>query len=210
MLTILGEKTRRLCDDITRRNFLKTGAFGAGLTLADILRLRAVGEAPQRPAKSVILVFLLGGPSHIDMYDLKPDAPAEYRGEFKPIATNVPGVRICEFMPLQARMWDKLAVIRSVIAVERHSNSLPLTGYSDIENRTAHHPSIGAVISKLRGDSGGVPPFVSLDHPNDPTDSYRYANEPGYLGVGHRPFMPTGPGVENLRLARGMTLNTRF
>ncbi len=110
MFTILGGKTR-FCDGLSRRSFLQIGAFGAGLTLADMLRLRASAapSARTRP-KSAIMIYLPGGPSHMDMYDLKPEAPMEFRGEFKPIQTNVPGVQICEHFPLQAKMWDKFAV----------------------------------------------------------------------------------------------------
>src|SRR5947209_10457590 len=153
MLTLWGSR-ERFCDGVTRRGFLKIGAFGAGLTLAEMLRLRASANAtPSLNGKSAIMIYLPGGPSHLDMYDLKPEAPAEFRGEFKPIDTNVPGVQICEHMPLQARMWDKLAVIRSVISVDEHSDSLVMTGYSEQVNRTAQHPCFGSVLSKLR--SGG-------------------------------------------------------
>src|SRR6202453_1829420 len=142
MLTILGAK-QNFCDGVSRRNFLKIGAFGAGLTLADVLRLQAtattVTAAPRR-AKSAIMIYLPGGPSHMDMYDLKPDAPSEFRGEFNPIATNVTGVRISEHFPMQARMWDKCAVIRSVVAVDEHSDSAVMTGKSENQNRTANHP----------------------------------------------------------------------
>src|SRR4029078_7809324 len=79
----------------------------------------------------VILITLGGGPPHIDMYDMKPDAPAEIRGEFKPIQTNVPGVSIWELFPMQARMWDKLAVLRSVKGTDRHDDIVVMTGYSD-------------------------------------------------------------------------------
>src|SRR5262245_63678737 len=96
------------------------------------------------------MIYLPGGPSHMDMYDLKPDAPAEFRGEFKPIDTNVPGVRICEHFPLQAKMWDKLAVVRSIVSVDEHSDSLVMTGYPERVNRTADHPCFGAVVSKVR------------------------------------------------------------
>ena len=163
MITLWGGK-QRFCDGITRRNFLKVGAFGAGLTLADMLRTRAAASQPVKPSrKSAIMIFLPGGPSHMDMYDLKPDAPTEYRGEFKPIKTNVPGVEICEHFPLQARMWDKLAVIRSLVAIEEHSDVLTMTGYTEGANRTAHHPSFGSVVSKLRSTANSdVPPFVSL------------------------------------------------
>jgi len=195
MLTIWGEK-QRFCDGVTRRGFLKIGAFGAGLTLAEMLRLRASAGTGSSP-KSAIMIYLPGGPSHMDMYDLKPDAPKEFRGEFKPIPTNVPGVQICELFPLQARMWDKLAVIRSLVSVEEHSDSLVMTGYSENTNRIAHHPSFGAVVSKLRGSATDIPPFVSLR-------GSTVGTEPGYLGVGHRPFTPDGPGVNNLRLASGV------
>ena len=116
MLTMWGTK-QKFCDGINRRSFLKIGAFGAGLSLADMLRLRAAGSAAGSPSpsqKSAIMIYLAGGPSHIDMYDLKPDAPDEYRGEFKPIPTNVPGIQICEHLPRLAGHADKLAIIRSM------------------------------------------------------------------------------------------------
>src|SRR5262249_41590797 len=120
-------------------------------------------------------------------------APAEYRGEFKPIPTNVPGVQICEHFPLQARMWDKFAVIRSLIAGNEHSDAQTHTGYSEQENRTAHHPSLGAVVSKLRGaQNSDIPPFVSLRR-------LAAGTEPGFVGVAHRPFTPDGRGLQNLR-----------
>jgi len=194
MLTIWGNRSR-FCDGITRRNFLQIGAFGAGLSLAGMLRAQPKNASNSR--KSAIMIYLPGGPSHMDMYDLKPQAPMEYRGEFKPIATNVSGVQICEHMPLQAKMWDKLAVVRSLVSVDEHSDSLVMTGYSENTNRTAHHPSFGSVVSKLRDHSSDVPPFVSLR-------GMAPGTEPGYLGVAHRPFTPNGPGLQNLRLASGV------
>ena len=83
------------------------------------------------------MIYLPGGPSHMDMYDLKPDAPVEFRGEFRPIATNVPGISISEHMPLQARMMDKLSVVRSLVANDEHSDSYVMTGYTENANRTA-------------------------------------------------------------------------
>ncbi|HZT83515.1 MAG TPA: DUF1501 domain-containing protein [Gemmataceae bacterium] len=201
MLTLWGA-SQRFCDGITRRSFLKIGAFGAGLTLAEMLRQRAAAAevgTPSSSNKAAIMIYLPGGPSHMDMYDLKPDAPKEFRGEFKPIATNVPGVQICEHFPLQARMWDKLAVIRSVQPiVEEHSDSEVTTGYPERDNRTQHHPSFGAVLSKLRGSANAdIPPFVSLR-------GMAPGTEPGFLGVAHRPFTPDGPGLQNLRLPGGV------
>src|SRR5262245_11309556 len=143
MLTFWGEK-QRFCDGVNRRNFLQIGALGAGLTLADVLRIRAADPTLKTSSsKAAIMIYLPGGPSHIDMYDLKPDAPKEFRGEFNPIQTNVTGVQICEHMPLQARMWDKLAVVRSLISVEEHSDSLVSTGFTENVNRTAQHPCFG-------------------------------------------------------------------
>src|SRR6516165_932027 len=160
MLTLWGNRSR-FCDGITRRNFLQIGAFGAGLSLAGMLRAQPKNGSSSR--KSAIMIYLPGGPSHMDMYDLKPQAPMEYRGEFKPIATNVSGVQISEHFPRQAKMWDKLAVVRSVVSVDEHSDSLVTTGYSENTNRIAHHPSFGSVVSKLRnGQSNDIPPFVSL------------------------------------------------
>src|ERR1700704_3973009 len=157
MFTIWGN-SQGFGDGVNRRNFLKIGAFGAGLTLADMLRLQAQGAdvpapaAPSRP-KSAIMIYLPGGPSHMDMYDLKPDAPAEFRGEFRPIQTNVNGVQICEHFPLQARMWDKFACVRSIVSVDEHSDSLVSTGKSQRENMTANHPSFGSVVSRVRASA---------------------------------------------------------
>src|SRR5205807_7996582 len=200
MFTFLGSK-QGFCDGVNRRNFLKIGAFGAGLTLADMLRLKAQGAVPAGRAqatrqKSAIMIYLPGGPSHMDMYDLKPDAPAEFRGEFRPINTNVQGVQICEHFPLQARMWDKLACVRSIVSVDEHSDSLVMTGYSNRENQTANHPSLGSVMSRVRGSTSDMPPFVTLR-------GLSRGTEPGFLGVAHRPFSPSGPAVQNLRLPGG-------
>ena len=118
MLTILGGSSR-YCDGIPRRSFLKVGALSFGattLTLADVYRAEAA--QPSRSAtrhKAVINVFLAGGPPHQDTFDLKPDEPSEIRGEFKPIATNVPGIEICEVFPKLAKMMDRCAVIRSIV-----------------------------------------------------------------------------------------------
>jgi hypothetical protein len=196
------------CDGLSRRNFLQVGAFGMGLTLADMLRAQAIAReggsnnpvATQNATrqKAAIMIYLPGGPSHMDMYDLKPEAPAEFRGEFKPIKTNVSGIEISEFFPMQAKMFDKLSVIRSLISVDEHSDSLVMTGYSENINRQAHHPSFGSVVSKLRPGSNEIPPFVSLR-------GMSIGCEPGYLGVANRAFTPDGPGLDNLRMRGGFT-----
>jgi len=199
MLTLWGNQ-QQFCDGISRRSFLQIGAFGAGLSLAGMLRAQAA-QGTGSSNKAAIMIYLPGGPSHMDMYDLKPDAPKEYRGEFNPIKTNVAGVQICEHFPLQARMWDKLAVIRSIVSVDEHSDSNVMTGVSENKNRTANHPSFGAVMSKVRGSAANdIPPFVSLRGMSRGT-------EPGFLGVAHRPFTPDGQGFRNLRLSSGVNMD---
>ena len=203
MFTIWGSP-RGFCDGVSRRDFLRIGAFGAALTLADLLRLQAqagpAGRVKSTPHKAAIMIYLPGGPSHLDTYDLKPDAPKEYRGEFNPIKTNVPGIEICELFPMQAAIMDKLAIIRSVTgAVDEHSDAQVMSGWSEGQNRTVGRPSIGAVVSKLRGSAHpDIPPFVSLRGMSP-------GLEPGYLGVAHRAFTPDGPGMSNLRLASGIS-----
>src|SRR5947209_17421105 len=193
MLEIRGA-AQQFCDGVSRRNFLQVGALGAGFTLADLLRVQAAQSASGKTtrAKSAIMIYLPGGPSHMDMYDLKPDAPTEFRGEFHPIQTNVPGVQICEHFPMQARMWDKMACIRSIVSVDEHSDSLVMTGKSQRENMTANHPCFGSVVSRVRAaHASAVPSFVSLRGMSRGT-------EPGFLGISHRPFSPNGPGVQHL------------
>ena len=211
MLTIPGTK-HNYCDGVSRRNFLKIGTFGAGLTLAEALRLKAQGgQAPASSPKAAIMIYLFGGPPHMDMYDLKPDAPREFRGKYSPIKTNVPGIDICELFPIQAKMFDKLALLRSVISNEGHNDSETHTGFPAHINRIARHPSMGSVVSRLRGGNSSVPPFVSLRIPSDNGSGadYRMGLAPGFLGTAHGPFIPTpgSPVMEDLRLANGVTLD---
>jgi hypothetical protein len=208
MLTFLGTKPRRICNGIARRDFLRIGALGfGGLSLVDLLRLRShAGPAAPRKHKSVIMVFLAGGPSHIDMYDLKPDAPAEFRGEFKPARTNIPGFDICELMPQQAKIADKLAVIRSL----KYKNDInghllhELTTGADRKNSGGQplpaRPPIGAVVSRLRGWAEKMPPNVALGGNGGLGNPY----DPLYLGIAHQPFYPFGQVGQDLRPARGV------
>src|SRR5882724_1559384 len=116
MLTIFGRQDRksRFCDGLTRRGFLSIGgAAVGGLTLSQLLQLEAQAGV-RRSHKAIINIYLPGGPSHIDMWDPKPNAPAEIRGEFSPISTNVPGIQICELFPKIAQMMDKFVIVRSL------------------------------------------------------------------------------------------------
>src|SRR5438132_11951072 len=131
MLTIYDQNRAGSSNGPTRRGFLRLGALTlGGLTLGDVLRLRAeIPLSGQLPPKSVIMIFLSGGPSHLDMYAMKPGAPSEYRGEFRPIKTNVPGVEVCELMPLQAKIADKFAILRGVRFTELHTANEFYSGY---------------------------------------------------------------------------------
>lgn len=212
MFTCFGAKHQIQCDGVSRRDFIRAGALGmGGLTLADLLRMRAQGSAsPKAASKSVIMIYLFGGPSHIDMYDMKPDAPAEVRGEFKPIQTNVPGFNICELMPLQARIADKLAVVRNLkMATSGHNYQEPSCGfiYRLGQARVGNpRPAFGSVISRLRGNRG-MPPFVSLGLSVKSPGFADTVESPEYLGLAHRPFIPDGPGMQNLSLSKGVTLD---
>lgn len=206
MLTVYGKSTR-YCDGVSRRSFLRIGALGVGagaLTLADVNRLSAAsGSGPKASRhKSVINVFLGGGPPHQDMFDLKMDAPDEIRGEFSPIATKVAGIQICEVFPQLAGLMDRCAIIRSVVgATDRHDAFQCMTGWkvSDLAS-LGGRPSLGAVVSKLQGPvEASVPPFVGLA---EPTKEIRWsdAGKPGFLGPAFSPFKPDAEGRRNMTL----------
>ena len=131
MLTIPGIEPR-YCDGITRRSCLQIGGLAmGGLSLPQILRAEAESKS-DRPIKGVIMVILPGGPTHLDMYDLKPEAPPEIRGEFSPIATNVAGMEVCELLPGLAGIADKLSLVRSLHGFQNDHN----TGARQAGNRT--------------------------------------------------------------------------
>jgi hypothetical protein len=211
MLTIFGRK-QPYCDGVSRRNFLKIGAFSFGaasLTLADIFRAEARAGVTGSRHKSVINIFLGGGPPHQDMWDIKTEAPAEIRGEFKPIATNVPGIQIGEVFPQIAARMDKCAVIRSVVdAAPDHDAFQCMTGWKPRElQAVGGHPSLGAVVAKIQGPvDPSVPPFVGLAQR---TQEIRWSDsgKPGFLGPAYAAFKPDGPGLANLTL-RGASVET--
>ncbi len=192
MLSVVG-RPHQFCDRLSRRNFLSIGSLAlGGWSLADILRAEARANQPHASHKAVIMVFLSGGPPHQDMVDLKPLAPVEVRGEFSPIATNVPGIEICEHLPRLAKMADKLAVIRSLVGSEGHHDAFQcLTGRTHDRQPPGGWPSIGSMISKLQGPTQpSIPPFVSLT-PKMITSTWADPGNPGFLGVGHAPFRPS-------------------
>ena len=199
MITVSGAP-HRLCTGVTRRDALKIGTLGlAGFGLADLLQLRAEAATGGGKASAIIMIHLSGGPSHLDTYDPKPDAPVEIRGEFKAIPTKLDGVQFGELFPLQAAMMDRLALIRSVSRVvpEEHASSLMVTGYSNTERRAqGDHPSIGAVLASLRSKPDAlVPPYVSLRNADRETGLGA-----AFLGATCEPLVYDGPGREDLKL----------
>jgi hypothetical protein len=197
MLVISGTKRDRFCDGRSRRNFLRIGGFGigslamGGLSLPNLLR----GEASSsrgRMKRSIIMVYLPGGPPHQDMFDLKLEAPSEIRGEFRPIATNVSGIQICEHLPRLAGMMDKLAVIRTIVgAKDRHESFQCMTGRLNERNPPGGWPEIGSVVSKLQGAADpNLASYVNLS-PKMRHMPYNFG-QPSFLGASHTPFMPLG------------------
>jgi hypothetical protein len=207
MLTVYGN-SQRYCDGISRRSFLTIGGLGVGagaLSLADLNRLEAASGKSARH-KAVINVFLGGGPPHQDMFDLKMDAPAEIRGEFSPINTNVPGIEVCEVFPRLARLMDRCVIIRFGRRDHRHDAFQCMTGWL-VKDLAAigGRPSLGSVVAKLQGPTeASVPPFVGLA---EPTKEIRWSDsgKPGFLGPSYGPFKPDGEGRQNMVL-NGLSL----
>jgi hypothetical protein len=187
---------------------LKIGGLGlGGLALPGLLRAEA--QAGIRSShKAIIMIFLPGGPSHQDMFDLKTDAPSEIRGEFKPIATNVPGIQICEHLPLLAKQADRYTIIRSMVGAEdnhyavqcltgRHARTAPQGGW----------PCLGSVLSKLEGPvDKAVPTFVGLA-PKMGHTPWADNGTPGFLGIPHAPFQPNKGGAKDDMVLNGLTLD---
>lgn len=212
MLTITGP--RSISGDISRRGFLKIGGLTmGGLALPEILRAQAENRT-RDGIKGVIMVLLPGGPTHLDSFDLKPDAPAEIRGEFRPIRTNVPGVDICEHLPRLARMADKLTIIRSLVGFrDDHNTHWCSTGWESHPAMdssplvpgfpSGDWPSLGSVLSRCLGPRvPGVPPSVDLT-PIDADARFILRTppgQPGYLGVAHAGFEVQAVDRRNITL----------
>lgn len=216
-------KTERYCDGNSRRSFLKVGLAGMGSAcLSQILQARlasAQGSDKSTKNTSVILLWLDGGPGHLDTYDMKPEAPAEYSGIWSPIKTNVPGIEISELFPRQAKIADKFSIVRSL----HHNTGDHFTGghwmltgrgagVSGANNR-GKYPSIGSIATKLAGSrQPGMPPYASIPY------AASIGLRPGYfggnyLGVQHNPFETNGDPnranfkVKNVNLQRGLTVD---
>jgi hypothetical protein len=205
MFAITG-RSHRYCDGVSRRGFLQLGGLAlGGLSLSRLLAAES-STGIHRSRKSIIMIFLSGGPPHQDMVDLKPDAPVEIRGEFKPIATNVPGVRIGEHLPKTARMMDRLAIIRSLVGSEGHHSAFQcMHGRTQQRQPGGGWPSLGSTVSKLQGPAAeGVSPFVGLS-PKMITRTWAIVGNPGFLGPAHAAFKPNADGMGSMSL-KGLTL----
>jgi hypothetical protein len=213
--------TRKYCDGLNRRSFLQLGIAGmASVALPQWLRAKEESaKAGSAKNTSVILLWLDGGPSHMDLYDMKPDAPAEYRGLWKPIHTKVPGFDISELFPKQAKITDKFSMVRSLhhdtgdhFAGGHRMLTAKDMGVSGANN-TQRFPAIGAIVNREIGSrQPGVPGYVAVPYASS------IGLNPGYfgghlLGVQHNPFAtnvdPNTPNfkVQNLNLAQGLTID---
>jgi hypothetical protein len=195
------------CEGQKRRDFLRAGAIGlGGLSLGSFLKLVDAGEVQAAAkAKSAIFINLPGGPSHMDTFDLKPESSSEYRGEFDPIQTNVPGIEICEHLPLLAAQMDKFVILRGV----SHTLAAHALGsqYVNCGNRplpSLEYPGYGAVVTKELGGPADLPPFVSIPNSNQ---------KPGYLGVQYAPLHTNATpqkgqpfAVRGISLGNGLTV----
>lgn len=190
----LGGLTRPFCDRLSRRNFLRVGTLPVlGLGLADLLRLQAAAGGTEPRKRSCIVLYQQGGPATIDIWDLKPNAPSEFRGEFNPVRTNVPGMEISEHLPLSAKQADKFALLRSV----NHPNAghrqgqhymltsyLPGPGFNGDLVPNNQFPCMGSVVAKELGDRDALPSYISVP-------SLTRSGGSSFLGPAYAPFVIT-------------------
>ncbi len=192
---------------LSRRSFLQIGTLGlGGLTLPQLFRAEASAGVRSSP-KSVILIYLVGGPPHQDMFDLKPNAPREIAGPWRPRATNVPGVQICEAFPRLARLADKLAIVRSLVGNQSDHDAVQVFNGHHPRRPTPSGgwPQLGSAVARVQGAvDRATPPFISLCY----TCTHGPYNEPGpgFLGTAYAPFRPTGPSRSDMTL-RGISVD---
>jgi hypothetical protein len=200
MLNISEGEQRGFCDGVARRDFLKIGALGmGGLGLPGLLQAeKAQGKG--RSQKAVIMVFLAGGPSHMDTFDMKEDAPAEVRGEFASIPTKVSGIRICEHLPGIAAQMDQCSIIRSIAdTVNNHSSYHCMTGRpKNGPQPVGGWPSIGSIVANVQGDHLGTPGYVNMGGG---------LKGGGFLGSAYAGFSTGGKGRYDMARQSGMKEN---
>src|SRR2546428_1953294 len=193
MIRLDADRCVHFCDGLTRRDFRHGGRIGVrGLTLSDLFRLKAYGAVNEDNDVNVIMLFLVGAPSQLDTWDMKPDAPAEVRGPYKPIPTNVPGIQISEVFPRMAKHADKYALLRSVfysgVAVHDAGHQVMQTGR--LFQAGFEYPHVGSVLGFLKGPKGDVPAHVLLPRPIGNTGgNMPHGQTAGFLGKPHDPFV---------------------
>lgn len=196
-----SRNSRNTPHSLARRDFLKIGALGVGgLSLPQLLQAEAAAGV-RNSRKSVILIYLVGGPPHQDLFDLKPNAPKEFAGPWRPIATNVNGIQICEALPRLAQMMDKLAIVRSLVGNQTDHDAIQVfNGHRPRQpTPSGGWPQFGSVVAKVQGAADrAVPPFISLCY----TCTHGPYNEPGpgFLGTSLAPFRPLGPSRNDMVL----------
>ncbi|MDX1947960.1 MAG: DUF1501 domain-containing protein [Pirellulaceae bacterium] len=204
----LGSVKIPLCDSVSRRSFLQIGSAGlAGLSLPSLMDMQASGavNSGSGPIKNCITIFLVGSPGHLDTWDMKPDAPAEIRGKYSPISTNVPGIQICEHFPLMARMMDRVALIRSLHhktgSTHENGQRWMMTGHDF--NAESVKPHSGAVISRMFGQKSELPANVVLPAPIGNTGAGPlHGQTAAYLGSAHEPFfLNSDPAQKDFKVA---------
>ena len=206
MLNLTGKGKAHTCDGVTRRDFLQVGTLGAiGLSLPDLMAAKAHGAvAKDHDERSVIMIFNLGAPSQLDLFDMKPDAPAEIRGPFKPIKTNVSGIDISEILPLHAKHADKFSLVRSCFhtgaAVHDTGHQMLQTGR--LFSGGINTPHAGCALAYLRGRKSDLPAHVILPEPMGPTGgNLPHGQDAGFLGKAHDPFsLMTDPSKPNFKV----------
>lgn len=204
MLRVDAERPAQFCDGVTRRDFLHAGALSMlGLTLPKWMQLQASGAVEDRDVNCIML-FLCGGPSHIDTWDPKPDAPAEVRGPFAAAQTNVTGMRIAETFPRMAQIADKFSLIRSVYhtATAVHDTGHQMMQTGRLFAGGIEYPHVGCVLGYLRGSRGEMPAHVLVPRPIGRTGgNLPHGHTAGYLGRQHDPFiLNADPSVPNFQV----------
>jgi hypothetical protein len=199
MLDILLGRQRKRCDGVSRRDILRVGAIaGLGLTLPRMLEGQAPGNRAAARARSVILVYLGGGLSHHDSFDLKPDQPEEIRGIYRPIATNVPGTHIGELLPCMSRLMNKVALVRSgAHNNDHHETATNWVMSGRFGSPFGDYPAIGSVVSHQLGFRGVLPPYVSI--PRNPSFTWELGKS-AFLGGRYESFRAGDPNQANFRV----------
>ena len=206
MLNVTGKGQAHTCDGLSRRDFLQVGTLGAiGLSLPELMAAKAAGAvAKDHDERSVIMIFNLGAPSQLDLFDMKPDAPAEIRGPFKPIKTSAPGIEISEVLPLHAKHADKFSLVRSCFhtgaAVHDTGHQMLQTGR--LFTGGINSPHAGCALAYLRGRKSDLPAHVILPEPMGPTGgNLPHGQDAGFLGKAHDPFaLMADPSKPNFKV----------